>query len=289
MSSIDCKHRKYYRTIWLSDIHLGTKGCKSEYLYAFLNHHICDYLYLVGDIFDTWGLRTRRFYWPSLHNKIVRMILRKAEKEGTEVIYIPGNHDEFLRGYINAGHTLQMGNIKIVNEACHETIDGKKYWIIHGDRYDGITRHHRWVSVLGDVSYSFIISMNHIFNRIRRWLKLPYWSLSRAIKLNVKKAVSFIYEFEHTVAKEAMKREVDGVICGHIHEPKIKEYSSRKRNVIYHNCGDWVESCSALVENHHGEIEIIHWAEVGHDAPDIEYIDEGKEEPLILDLQDDIR
>lgn len=248
--------KKNWRTIWISDVHLGTRGCKAALLHSFLKTNRCDTLYLVGDIIDGWRLSGGKWYWPSDHNKVVRQILRKSEKEETRVVYITGNHDEFLREYI-AEHDISLGNIAVMDEAFHETADGRRLWIIHGDYYDGVTRHHRWVAVLGDVGYNFLLWSNYWFNKLRRVLRLPYWSLSQAIKHKVKKAVSFIYEFEHTVAREARKRGVQGVVCGHIHHAEHKWLEG----VEYYNCGDWVESCTALVEDEEGSISILRWSE----------------------------
>lgn len=246
----------HWRTIWISDVHLGTRGCKAAALHAFLKANRCESLYLVGDIIDGWRLSTSKWFWPSEHNRVVRQILRKSEKENTRVVYITGNHDEFLREYI-AEHDISLGNIAVVDECRHETADGRTLWIMHGDYYDGVTRHHRWVALLGDVGYNFLLWSNHWFNRLRRVLRLPYWSLSQAIKHKVKQAVSFIYEFEHTVAREARKRGVDGVVCGHIHHAEHKWIEG----VEYYNCGDWVESCTALMEDHEGKISIFRWSE----------------------------
>jgi len=250
-----------WRTIWISDVHLGTPGCKASLLLAFLKAHRCQDLYLVGDIIDGWRLSTSSWYWPGEHNRVVRQILRKSEKEGTRVHYITGNHDEFLRAYIEE-HQLEMGNIRVVNEAFHETANGNRLWIVHGDAYDGITRHHKWVALLGDTAYNFLLWSNHWFNHARRLLRMPYWSLSKAIKHKVKSAVSFIFEFEQTVAREAGRRKAHGVVCGHIHHAEKKQIDG----IWYYNCGDWVESCTALVEDDTGEIHIIHWADAGEEA-----------------------
>ena len=244
----------HYRAIWISDVHLGTRGCKATLLNAFLKAHKCDYLYLVGDIIDGWRISTNKWYWPSEHNRVVSQVLRKSEKDGTRVYYITGNHDEFLREYISE-HNFEMGNIQVVNEAFHTTSKKERIWILHGDAYDGITRHHRWVALLGDIGYNFLLWSNRWFNDIRKFLRLPYWSLSKAIKHKVKSAVSFIFEFEQTVVREAKKRRIDGVICGHIHHAKKKSIDG----IQYFNCGDWVESCTALAEDKKGNINIIHW------------------------------
>lgn len=260
--------RKTWRTIWISDVHLGTRGCKAELLHAFLKSHYCEQLYLVGDIIDGWRISTAKFYWPSAHNQVVRQILRKSEKDNTRVTYITGNHDEFLREYI-AEHDFVMGNITVVDEAFHVTAKGEKLWIVHGDAYDGVTRHHKWVALLGDVGYNFLIASNRWFNAVRKLFKLPYWSLSRAIKHKVKSAVSFIFEFERTVVREAQKRGMDGVVCGHIHQAEKREVNG----VMYYNCGDWVESCTALAEDEQGEIHIIHWADIDHQTTNIISLD----------------
>ena len=249
------KQRKC-RTIWISDIHLGTRGCKADLLNQFLKAHRCDNLFLVGDIIDGWRISTSKWFWPVAHNRVVRQVLRKSEKENTNVFYIVGNHDEFLREYI-AEHNFEMGNIKVVNEYRYETRKGEKLWVIHGDAYDGITRHHKWVALAGDAGYNFLLWSNNWFNSVRRLFNLPYWSLSKAVKHKVKKAVSYIFEYENTVAKETAKRNMDGVVCGHIHHAEMKSINGIK----YYNCGDWVESCTAIVEDMQGNIEIVTWTE----------------------------
>lgn len=253
--------KKYYRTIWISDVHLGTKGCKADQLNSFLKNHRCDFLFLVGDIIDGWRIKKSKWFWPHSHNQVIRKILRKAEKENTQVLYVAGNHDEFLREYISE-HTMSMGNITLVDEAFHSTSSGEQLWIVHGDAYDGITKYHKWVAILGDTGYNFLLWANTHFNSIRKMLGLEYWSLSKAIKNSVKGAVSYIFEFENTVAKEAQKRNVDGVVCGHIHHAEKKEIN----NINYYNCGDWVESCTALVEDDSGEIQIVTWATKDEDT-----------------------
>ncbi len=248
--------KKCWNTLWISDVHLGTRGCKATQLHAFLKANTCNKLFLVGDIIDGWRIATSKWYWPGEHNQVLRQILRKAEKEHTEVFYIPGNHDEFLREFLSEHH-IQMGNIKVLQEATHVTSRGEKLWIIHGDAFDGVTRHHRWVALLGDAAYDFLVFSNRWFNLVRRWLHLPYWSLSGAIKHKVKSAVSFIFDFEHVVAHEAAKRGFDGVVCGHIHQAAKKQIDG----IYYYNCGDWVESCTALAEDAQGNMEIIHWSD----------------------------
>ena len=266
---------KHCRTIFISDVHLGTKGCKAELLNSFLKAHRCENLFLVGDIIDGWRISSTKWYWPSAHNRVVRQILRKSEKEKTNVFYVVGNHDEFLREYI-AEHNFEMGNIKVVNEFRHETAKGENLWVIHGDAYDGITRHHRWVALAGDAGYNFLLWSNRWFNGIRRAFNLPYWSLSKAIKHKVKKAVSYIFEYENTVARETAKRKLDGVVCGHIHHAEMKTING----IRYYNCGDWVESCTASVEDMAGNLDIVTWtgSDVDH-AEKVIYLDNEDSAP----------
>jgi len=266
---------KHCRTIFISDVHLGTKGCKAELLNSFLKAHRCENLFLVGDIIDGWRISSTKWYWPSAHNRVVRQILRKSEKEKANVFYVVGNHDEFLREYI-AEHNFEMGNIKIVNEFRHETAKGENLWVIHGDAYDGITRHHRWVALAGDAGYNFLLWSNRWFNGIRRAFNLPYWSLSKAIKHKVKKAVSYIFEYENTVARETAKRKLDGVVCGHIHHAEMKTING----IRYYNCGDWVESCTAIVEDMAGNLDIVTWtgSDVDH-AEKVIYLDNEDSAP----------
>ena len=266
---------KHCRTIFISDVHLGTKGCKAELLNSFLKAHRCENLFLVGDIIDGWRISSTKWYWPSAHNRVVRQILRKSEKEKTNVFYVVGNHDEFLREYI-AEHNFEMGNIKIVNEFRHETAKGENLWVIHGDAYDGITRHHRWVALAGDAGYNFLLWSNRWVNGIRRAFNLPYWSLSKAIKHKVKKAVSYIFEYENTVARETAKRKLDGVVCGHIHHAEMKTING----IRYYNCGDWVQSCTAIVEDMAGNLDIVTWtgSDVDH-AEKVIYLDNEDSAP----------
>jgi UDP-2,3-diacylglucosamine pyrophosphatase LpxH len=241
-----------YRAIWISDIHLGTRACKAEYLLDFLRHTDSEYLYLVGDIVDCWRLR-RSWFWPQSHNDVVQKILRKARK-GTKVIYVPGNHDEALRDYVE----MTFGGIQVSMEAIHVTANGRQLLILHGDDFDGVVRYAKWLAILGDHSYEAMIAVNHWFNLLRRRLGYPYWSLSAYLKHRVKNAVEFISNFEAAVAEEAERRQVDGVVCGHIHRAEIRQIGS----VLYCNDGDWVESCTALVEHRDGRLEILDWAQL---------------------------
>jgi UDP-2,3-diacylglucosamine pyrophosphatase LpxH len=246
----DCQ----YRTIWISDVHLGTRGCQADFLLDFLRYNESETLFLVGDIFDGWRLK-RSWYWAQSHNDVIQKILRKARK-GTQVIYIPGNHDECLRDY--SATQIELGGIKLQDEAIHVTADGKRLLVIHGDCFDGVVRHARWLAVLGDWAYTFMLGLNLILNIIRRRLGFGYWSLSSYLKAKVKNAVEFIGKFENVLADEARRRGVDGIVCGHIHTPDMRMIGS----VLYCNDGDWVESCSALVEHFDGRLEIIRWAKV---------------------------
>jgi UDP-2,3-diacylglucosamine pyrophosphatase LpxH len=239
----------HYRAIFISDVHLGTRGAKATFLLDFLRWTESDYLYLVGDMVDGWRLR-KSWYWPQSHNDVVQKILRKARK-GTKVIYVPGNHDEWLRDFCES----QMGGALLMREAIHVTADGRRLLVVHGDAFDGVMRYARWLALLGDWAYDVAIRFNHVFNILRRRLGYPYWSLSAYLKFKVKNAVQFISQFADTVAAEAHRRGVDGVVCGHIHHAEIRPI----RRLLYCNDGDWVESCTALVEHWDGRLEILHW------------------------------
>ncbi|OIQ90877.1 UDP-2,3-diacylglucosamine hydrolase [mine drainage metagenome] len=240
-----------YRSIWISDVHLGTRGCKAEFLLDFLKNTESDYLYLVGDMIDGWRLK-RSWYWPQAHNDVVQKLLRKARK-GTKVVYVPGNHDEFARDYVD----FHFGDVEVVDEAVHTMLDGRRFLVLHGDQFDGVVQYAKWLAHLGDHAYTLALGVNHWFNWARRKLGYPYWSLSAYLKHRVKNAVQFIARFEEAMADMAAKRGVEGVICGHIHHPEIRQFPE----VCYANDGDWVESCSALVEHADGRLEIIYWAE----------------------------
>ncbi|HYM30609.1 MAG TPA: UDP-2,3-diacylglucosamine diphosphatase [Candidatus Cybelea sp.] len=242
---------RHYRAIWISDIHLGTRGCKADFLLDFLRSTESDYLYLVGDIIDGWRLK-RSWYWAQSHNDVVQKLLRKARK-GTKVVYVPGNHDEALRDYCD----LQFGGVTVLREAIHDTADGRRFLIIHGDDFDGVVRYAKWLALLGDSAYTAALALNHWLNVARHRLGYPYWSLSAFLKHKVKNAVEYISNYETAVADEARRRGVDGVICGHIHHAEIRDM----HGILYCNDGDWVESCTALVEGHDGRLELIRWAE----------------------------
>lgn len=240
-----------FRTIFISDTHLGTAGCNADLLFDFLKSVECETLYLVGDIIDGWRLK-RGWFWPTRHNDVVRRVLRMAKK-GTRVIYVPGNHDEVLRDFIGLG----FGDIEIVPEAIHITADNRRLLVLHGDEFDGVVLYHRWLAFLGDHAYVALLKLNIGFNRCRRALGLPYWSISAYMKKRVKNAVEFIGRYEEAVAHAARERGADGVVCGHIHSAEIREFDG----ITYYNDGDWVESCTALVEHFDGHMEILNWAE----------------------------
>ncbi|MEN9294559.1 MAG: UDP-2,3-diacylglucosamine diphosphatase [Burkholderiaceae bacterium] len=239
----------HYRAIWISDVHLGTAGCQAKYLLDFLKHNDADKIYLVGDIIDGWRLK-KSWYWPQSHNDVVQKLLRKARK-GSEVIYIPGNHDEMAREYFG----MSFGDIRVEEEVIHVTADGKRLWITHGDLFDGVMQYAKWLAYVGDTLYTFILWVNRWFNKIRSRLGLQYWSLSQYLKHSVKNAVSYIADFEHIMAREARLRGCDGVVCGHIHKAEIRTIDG----LLYCNDGDWVESLTALVEDADGSLRIVHW------------------------------
>ena len=248
------------RSLFLSDIHLGTRACRAGQLLSFIRDYDAEYIFLVGDIIDFWAM-SRGVYWPAQHNTVVQKILRKARHQ-TRVILIPGNHDEALRDYVGSS----FGNIILAREYVHVTADGKRYLLLHGDEYDQVTTYHRWISLLGDFSYSFLIHLNRGLSLLRRKLGIRgYWSLADYAKRNVLQAVSFISNFENAIAHDVKQRGLDGVICGHIHTPVIKQIDS----VTYINCGDWVDSCSAIVEHHDGRLELVHHQAHGDSAIDI--------------------
>lgn len=241
-----------YRSIWISDVHLGTRGCKAEFLLDFLKHTESDHLFLVGDIVDGWRLK-KAWYWPQAHNDVVQKIMRRARK-GVHVYYIPGNHDEAARDYVG----LQFGGVHVVEEWVHTTADGRRLLITHGDQFDAVVRYAKWLALLGDHAYVVLLQVNTAFNWIRRKLGFSYWSLSAYLKHKAKTAVEFIGKYEEALGEEARRRKVDGIVCGHIHTAEMRDMEG----ILYCNDGDWVESCTALVEHDSGALEIIHWADV---------------------------
>jgi UDP-2,3-diacylglucosamine pyrophosphatase LpxH len=238
-----------YRALFISDVHLGTKGCQAEALLDFLRDHDADTIYLVGDIVDGWRLGTS-WYWPQAHNDVVQKLLRKARK-GARIIYLPGNHDEFLRDF----YGTHFGGIEVCETAIHETADGRRFLVIHGDFFDVVVTNARWLAYLGDWAYVTALWVSRHVNVVRRRLGLTYWSLSAWAKSRVKNAVNYIGRFEETLAAEAGKHGVDGMICGHIHSAALRDIG----DFTYINSGDWVESCTAVAEHADGRMEIIVW------------------------------
>ena len=248
--------RRRYRTVFISDVHLGTKGCKADFLLDFLNSVDAQTIYLVGDIFDGWRLK-RSWHWPESHSAVVQTVLKKARK-GTRVVYVPGNHDEVLRGYTG----LHFCDIEVVRETIHVGADGLRYLVLHGDQFDGVVKYAKWLALLGDWAYNLMLAANEWFNLARRRLGFGYWSLSGYLKHRVKNAVQFIANYENAVADEARRQHCDGVICGHIHHAEHRPM----HGIVYLNDGDWVESCTALVEHLDGRMEILNWAAASRGA-----------------------
>jgi UDP-2,3-diacylglucosamine pyrophosphatase LpxH len=240
------------RTVWISDVHLGFRGCSAEMLLDFLHSIECETLYLVGDIVDVWNMK-RGLYWPQAHNNVVRSLLGKA-KHDTRVVFVPGNHDEVFRDY----EGMEFGNIVIQREVEHELKDGRRLLVLHGDDFDSVVQASPWLAKLGSHAYDVLLYCNRWVNWARRHLGLHYWSLAGYLKHRVKNAVNYISNFEEALAHEARSRGLDGVVCGHIHHAEIRDIDG----VQYLNCGDWVESHTALVERHDGSVELLHWRDI---------------------------
>ena len=253
--------RKHFRSVWISDVHLGTRGCRAEYLVEFLRATTCDRLYVVGDFIDLWAMQ-RAFYWDANHTEVLRTVLKKA-RDGTEVIYIPGNHDAALREY--AG--LVVGNLRIALEAIHTTADQRHFLVIHGDQFDGAVQCGRWAHAFGDAAYGVVLAIGNRIHRLRQRLGLSYWSLAGFLKRRVAEAARYMARFDEAVAREAERRGVDGLICGHIHRAQIH---SNLRGIVYCNDGDWVENCTALVEHTDGTLELLHWSDRRHSISQVE-------------------
>ena len=247
------------RSAFISDIHLGFKGCRATELLDFLHRIEVEQLYLVGDIFDLWALK-RRFYWPEAHNDVLRAIVDKA-RQGTRVVYVPGNHDRTLREYDG----WVLGRIELLRETIHETADGRRFLVLHGDQFDSVIRASPWLESLGNRAYSAVLRLNRYVNVVRQRFGYPYWSVAAFLKHKVKNAVTYIANFERAVAFEARRRGVDGMICGHIHRAEIRDIDG----VTYCNDGDWVESCSALLEDFDGHLSLVHWTQAAETAQQV--------------------
>lgn len=246
------KQARHYRAVFISDTHLGTKAARVDLLLDFLKSVSCEQMYLVGDIIDGWQIK-RSWFWDTTHNDVIRRILKMA-KHGTKVVYIPGNHDEGLRGF--EGNDL--AGVTLEPETIFEGATGRRYWVLHGDQFDGVVKYAKWLAHVGDYAYVFLLKLNTFVNKLRRLLGYDYWSLSAYLKHKVKNAVEYIGKYEEAVAAEAKRRGVDGVICGHIHHAERRFFDG----IEYMNDGDWVESCTALVEHENGEFEILYWADI---------------------------
>lgn len=255
---------RHYRALFISDVHLGSRGSQADKLIDFLRYHDADTIYLVGDIVDGWQLRSN-WRWPQSHNDVVQKLLRKTRK-GSRIVYVPGNHDEFLRDYYGS----HFGGVEVVEQTIHISATGKRFLVTHGDLFDIVIKHARWIAHLGDKAYDLAIFANTLFNKFRRVFGLPYWSLSKWAKSKVKNAVNFIGEFEQVLINEARRSDVDGVICGHIHHAALRE----ENGFAYMNCGDWVESCTALVEHADGRFEILTWTDVQGTAEEVGLVPE---------------
>ncbi|MEH0069634.1 UDP-2,3-diacylglucosamine diphosphatase [Pannonibacter sp. Pt2-lr] len=242
---------RHYRALFISDVHLGTRGCQADLLLDFLKYNDAETVYLVGDIVDGWRLK-RSWYWPQAHNDVIQKILRKARK-GARIFYIPGNHDEFLRDFLGT----HFGGVEVADSVVHTAADGREYLVIHGDQFDVVIRHAKWLAFFGDKAYVTALALNTGFNLMRRRLGLTYWSLSAWAKLKVKNAVNFIGRFEDALSDEARRKGVHGVICGHIHHAASHDIDG----IHYINTGDWVESCTAVAEHHDGTFEVIRWVQ----------------------------
>lgn len=242
----------HFKSVFISDTHLGNKDCKAEFLLHFLNSVTFDKLYLVGDIVDMWAM-SKQFRWPQAHNAVLHKIVELSHNKSKQIIYLPGNHDEPLQKYSG----LNFGRIEIHREYVHTTALGKKYLVLHGDQFDPEVRLGKFHAWIGDKGYDLLLFLNRELNRVRRWYKKDYWSLSGYLKKRVKGANEAIERFKNASTKRAKALGLDGVICGHIHNPE----ADVKNDVEYINDGDWIENCTALVEDHNGQMQILDWLE----------------------------
>ena len=261
MNAMSPSQSRRYRTVFVSDAHLGTKSCLSDFLADFLEQIDCDKLFLVGDIIDGWRLR-KNWYWDANHDRVVRAILRHA-KRGTQIVYIPGNHDEMFRAWLPTAqdaHQLEVAGVEVRRETTHETALGVRLLVLHGDEFDGVMRYAKFLARLGDSAYAAALTVNQWFNAMRRVMGYEYWSLSQWLKRQVKGAVKAIDRFETTLAADAAKRGFDGIVCGHIHHAEMRMVDG----VLYCNTGDWVESCTAVVEQMDGQLELLEWAAINN-------------------------
>src|SRR5258708_554829 len=240
-----------YRAIWISDVHLGTRHSQVSTLLEFLRETECGHLYIVGDFVDGWQLR-RKWFWTEDYNVLIQKLLRKNRKH-TQVTLITGNHDEFLERFLG----LNFGAVRLVERAVHEAADGKRYLVIHGHQFDGLAHFNRLLDRVGSALYDRILDINMWLNRIRRGMGFGYWSFASAVKMKAKSAVKYVTDYEDAMIQFARKTGMAGVICGHVHRPEIRPLG----DVVYMNCGDWVENCTALVEDFEGRFSLIRFHE----------------------------
>ena len=248
-------------SLFISDVHLGSRHAKTDFLLDLLKNsdfHNIKNLYIIGDFIDGWKLK-RNWYWDDRCNLIIRRILGYSKRK-TRVFYVTGNHDDFLREFINEFEHTKFDNIVIGNEFVHDGVDGKRYMVIHGDVFDIITKYAKWVSVLGDIGYNFLLQMNHVVNWLRNHVfrYKTHWSISKAVKSNIKSAVNFVSDFEKCLIKYGVDNGCNGCICGHIHVADLKTLDD---GFVYMNSGDWVESCTGIIEFDDGSFEIYYHAE----------------------------
>ena len=246
-----------YRTIWLSDIHLGDRHCKADYLLEFLGAIRCETLFLVGDIVDLWSL-SNRWHWPAQHSAVLRRLMELADG-GTRVVYVPGNHDEPIRDFVGNA----FGKIAIERQAVHLSASGKRLLITHGDEFESWIRCSVFTRLLGCASYEALLRLNRAYNRWRSWHGKPYWSLATYVKHRVANARRAIDSFEQAASAHARERDFDGIVCGHIHHPSQREIDG----ILYCNDGDWVENCTALAETAAGALELLHWPRLRAHGP----------------------
>ncbi len=266
------RRKRHYRSVFISDIHLGYHHCRADFLLDFLKQTRCDTLYLIGDVIDMWALKNR-YYWPKRHNTVLKRLIKIAARGNTKVIYIPGNHDAIARNI--AGDKIL--NIEVHREYVHTMADGRKFLLCHGDEFENAIRHSRLNKMVGDIGYDLLLFCNKAGNRIRKWMGRPYWSAATYLKNRVEKARKTIELYEEAAAAEAAERGLDGVICGHIHQPEIRKIN----DVLYCNDGDWTESCTALVEDESGWLELMHWSDTQQSLKK-DQDDEEKNEPLLV-------
>ncbi|MGR9053547.1 MAG: UDP-2,3-diacylglucosamine diphosphatase [Gammaproteobacteria bacterium] len=248
--------KNFYKTLWISDLHLGSTQCQAGVLLDFLKYNDSEKLYLVGDIIDFWAL-SKKMYWPTDHNTIIQKILRKA-RHGTKVIYVPGNHDENVRDYDN----YVFGDIVVKKSDIHKTAAGKTFLVVHGDEYDTIAQYHRWIAKLGSAGYDFLLEVNRFLRFVRKWIGVQsHFSLAAFVKFKVKNVVQFISDYEQSIVDTLSDQGLDGVVCGHIHHAEIKMINQ----FLYINTGDFVESCTAIAEHPDGRLELLKWRQTGGD------------------------